>query len=122
MAQAPQESVGRSATAFCLADSCLRRRKGVGDYEDHDCDGDDDYGDYEDCDCDNDYDDYGDYEDYDCDDDYDSNYEDVVDASDDDCSGHEPVVGLATIFWLDKSWSIIGGHQQGWRSCTIIYG
>ena len=80
MAQAPQESVGRSATAFCLADSCLRRRKGVGDYEDHDCDGDDDYGDYEDCDCDNDYDDYGDYEDYDCDDDYDANYEDVADA------------------------------------------
>ena len=50
------------------------------------------------------------------------NYEDVVDASDDDCSGHEPVVGLATIFWLDKSWSIIGGHQPGWRSCTIMYG
>ena len=66
-----------------------------------------------------------DYEDYDCDDDYDANYEDVVDAggkSDDECSGHEPVVGLATIFWLDKSWSIIGGHQPGWRSCTIMYG
>ena len=111
MAQAPQESVGRSAAAFCLADSCLRRRKGVADYEDYDCD--------------NDYDDYGDYEDYDCDDDYDANYEDVVDAggkSDDECSGHEPVVGLATIFWLDKSWSIIGGHQPGWRSCTIMYG
>ena len=43
----------------------MRRRKGVGDYEDHDCDGDDDY---------------GDYEDYDCDDDYDANYEDVADA------------------------------------------
>ena len=92
----------------------MRRRKGVGDYEDHDCDGDDDYGDYEDCDCDNDYDDYGDYEDYDCDDDYDANYEDVADAggkSDDGCSGHD--IGLATIFWLDKSWSIIGGHQPG---------
>ena len=100
MAQAPQESVGRSATAFCLADSCLRRRKGVADYED--------------CDFDNDYDDYGDYEDYDCDDDYDANYEDVADAggkSDDGCSGHD--IGLATIFWLDKSWSIIGGHQPG---------
>ena len=114
MAQAPQESVGRSAAAFCLADSCLRRRKGVADYEDYDCDNDyDDYGDYGDYDC---------HDDYDCDDDYDSNYEDVVDASDDDCSGHEPVVGLATIFWLDKSWSIIGGHQPGWRSCTIMYG
>ena len=32
------------------------------------------------------------------------------------------VIGLATIFWLDKSWSIIGGHQPGWRSCTIMYG